>query len=223
MTRTLNSPVDEQSSEYCYLYELDYSGGTLYITNFSGDLSYGGNTYEALGGNLIHEPINETEDRKAQGITLKLFAVDQTVISTILNNQFRNYEARIYLVHFDASGVMQTPDLVWKGRQYGDYQGTEDRDYEGGGACTLQIKIASPLNYLDIPNGVRCNVNSHNEMLRRAGQSIDPLDDFFIRIPSISGVNIYWGTETPTTPSWSRYGGPGNAGSSTRTAKRKEV
>ena len=38
MTRTLNSPIGDQRGEFAYLYEINYSGGTLYLTNSSADV-----------------------------------------------------------------------------------------------------------------------------------------------------------------------------------------
>lgn len=195
MSRTLNSPVGDQRGELVYLYELEYSSGTLYLTNSSADISWNGNTYVALGGQTLHQEVSEIHDRQAQGVRMTLFAVNQSIISTILQHDFRNRVAKIYLVHFDPdTGVMDTPDLIWSGRQHGDYQ-IEEEIGEEQSTARITTRIASAMAMLEHPRSVRANVTSHNEMLKRAGVTTG--DNFFKFLPAIQGKPFMWGSETP--------------------------
>lgn len=206
MTRTLNSSVAQQRHEYAYLYEFEFSGGTLRFTNASFDIDYGGNTYSAVGGLLQHDQISETQDRRAQGVDVKLSGVDQTVISAILTNNFRGREARIWLIHIDPdTGTHETPDLVWRGRMNGEFQIEEDRDEDGEAhSVTVSTRIVSAMAMLNTVRSVRTNVASHEEMLRRAGQA-SPTDTFFSRIQTLAGKQVYWGQEAPEESS--KHGG----------------
>lgn len=203
MARTLNSPVNDQRAEFVYLYEINHSGGILRLTNASFDITALSVSWTALGGRLVHGGAPDTGSNKGQGIELQLFGVDQSIISAIQNNQFRGRLIKIYLLHFDvATGVQDTPDLIFQGRQNGDYTIREDRDFdseESGGVVTVSTRISADLAEINIKKSIRCNVASHTEFLRRAGQST-PSDDFFIRVPTLMGKNIYWGQPTPQDP-----------------------
>ena len=197
MTRTINATgYDDQRAEFVYLYELRYSSGTLFLTNASADIVVLGQTWDSTNGHIVHEPTSEQGDSRAQGVSLDLFGVDQSIISVILANNFRGRLARIYLMHFDPdTGVAQTPDLIWQGRQMGDYEIEEDRDSDisGGGSVRVTTTIASSLSVLNVVSSVRANVVSHREMLRRGGLAV--VDKFFERVPAIMSRELLWGTE----------------------------
>lgn len=207
MTRTLNATTyGNQRREFIYLYALDYSGGSLYFTTGPADVVFDSNTYQAVGGAILHEPIPETADRKAQGITLNLFGVDQTVIAAILLNQFRGHDCRIYIQHYDPdTGVAETPDLIWRGQQDGDYKITENRDDDGRTqSVSVSTRVTSAMAVTNVMRSVRSNISSHQEMLRRAGLSTTDL--FFGRVATLADKNIYWGTEAPDPASGTRPG-----------------
>lgn len=199
MTRSLNSPVGDVRSEFAYLYELVHSGGTIRLTNASMDITALTFLWSAVGGSLIHGAIQESSDRRSQGVELQLYGVDQTIISAILNNNFRGYPFKIYLIHFDPdTGVQGTPDLLTEGRQNSDFKITEDRDptnQESGGRVNVTTRITSDLAEIDQIVSVRCSVVSHEEMIRRSGV-VSPVDTFFDRVPTLINKEISWGEDT---------------------------
>lgn len=213
MVRTLNSPIGDQRGEMAYLYEINHSGGVLRITNASVDIVALTFTWTAVGGNLVHSGTPETPDRKAQSAELSLYGLDQTIIQQIQNNQFRGRLLKIYLLHWDPdTGVQDTPDLVYQGRQDGDYQVTESRDpesTESGGIVTVMTRITADLAAINQKMSTRCNTHSLEEMLKRSGVA-SPDDKFFERVPALVGKDIYWGKQAPERRSQnvgSGYGG----------------
>lgn len=200
MSRTLNSPVADQRGEFVYLYEIEHSGGTIRVTNSNADVVALSQTWIAIGGSLIHSGAPDTSDRRAQGIELSLFGVNQQIIAAIQNNQFRGRPITIYLLHFDPdTGVQDTTDLIFQGRQNGDYRVTESRDHEStssGGVVTVTTRIGADTAMINRKVSTRCNVNSHEEMIRRSGVA-SPDDKFFSRVASLEGKPIFWGTPNP--------------------------
>lgn len=200
MARTLNSPVADQRAEFIYLYEIEHSGGTIRVTNASADVTALAQTWTAIGGLLIHGGVPETPDRKAQAVELRLYGVNQQIISAIQQNQFRGRPLRIYLLHFDPdTGVQDTPDLVHLGRQNDDYRVTEsrdDEDTESGGEVVVMTRISADTASINNKVSTRCNVHSHEEMLRRSGVTT-PDDKFFARVASLMNKEIYWGEQNP--------------------------
>ena len=200
MARTLNSPVAEPRAEFVYLYEINHSGGVIRLTNAPADIVALTYTWTAVGGSLIHGAAPDLPDSRAQGISLTLYGVDQTVTGVIQNNQFRGRIVKVYLVHFNPdTGAIYTPDLVFRGRQNGDYQVSEDRQSDStqsGGSVTVRTRITSDLSAIKSKQSLRCNVHSHEEFLRRSGVG-SPDDKFFERVPTIMDKVVYWGIATP--------------------------
>ncbi len=201
MARTLNSPIGDQRGEFTYLYEINHSGGIIRVTNSSSDIVALTFTWLALGGSLIHDEAPDVADRKAQSVELSLFGVTQTIIAAIQANQFRGRLIKIYVVHFDPdTGVIDTPDLIFQGRQNDDWKIIESRDNEdvkSGGLVTVTTRISADLSSINSIQSIRCNVHNHEEFLRRSGVGA-PDDKFFARVPTIMNLDIYWGTSTPS-------------------------
>lgn len=217
MTRTVSaSDYNAQRAEFVYLYDLEYSGGWVYLTNGAADIVANGNTYQAVGGALTHSAIEETEDARGQGVELYIDGVDQTIISTILSNNFRGRKARIYLmtVNPETGAVSGTPWMIFRGLQMSDYRISETRNPEGG-TVTISTRLSSALGAVDLVRSVRSNPQSHNDMLARAGV-VSPNDTLFYRVISLMNERIYWGVDGPADGSGispNRGGtGPGNMG-----------
>jgi hypothetical protein len=218
MARTLNSPVSDQIGEFAYLYEISYSGGTVFYTNAGTDITADdadgvSRVWTAVGGSLIHDNAPDTTDVRGQSVKLQLFGVDQSVISLIQNNNFRGRLLRIYLIHWDpVTGTQFAPDLIFQGRQNGDYKISESRNHDstsGGGVVTVSTRISADLSAINTKQSCRCNVASHQEMLRRSGV-VAPDDKFFERVPTIMGKSIVWGADADK--SFSSGGGNGGGG-----------
>lgn len=203
MTRALNSPVANVRAEFVYLYEINHSAGVLRLTNSSSDIVALTFTWTAVGGSLIHGAAPDVPDSRAQGIELTLYGVDQTIISIIQNNQFRGRLIKIYLVHFNPdTGAIFSPDLIFRGRQNGDYKVSEDRQSDStssGGLVTVKTRISADLAVVNVIQSCRANVISHEEFLRRSGVTT-PDDDFFIRVPTIMDKVVFWGGINPEEP-----------------------
>ncbi len=196
MTRTLNSPIADERGEFIYLYEIEHSGGILRVTNSNEDITALTFTWTAVGAALLHSEAPEVGDQRSQGVELQLYGLDQTIIQQIQNNQFRGRPVRIYLLHFDIdTGVQDTPDLIFLGRQNGDYRVKETRDpesTESGGEVTVSTRITADLASINTKMSCRTNVLSHEEFLRRAGV-VTPDDKFFSRVITIQDQDIVWG------------------------------
>tara|TARA_R110000851_G_scaffold203781_2_gene355679 strand:- start:1313 stop:1972 length:660 start_codon:yes stop_codon:yes gene_type:complete len=202
MARTINSPITDERGEVVYLYEINHSGGVLRYTNSTADVTALTFTWTAIGGAMIHSGATESSDRRSQGVQLRLFGVDQSITSSIQSNQFRGQVIKIYLLHFDPdTGVQDTPDLIFQGRQNSDFRVKETRNFDNpdsGGTVTVTTRVSADLSSINTKVSVRCNVHSHEEMMRRSGVGA-PDDKFFIRVSSIMGKNIYWGSFAPET------------------------
>lgn len=212
MTRDLSSSQKTEatstSAAAVHLLELVYfddgtsSESEVHFTTASQDITAtidGGDiTFSGVGGFLEWSGVSEDTDDSAQGVDLKLDGVDQTVISAILNNQFRGRPVRIWRAWLEPSGgnIVDSPLLIFRGKQLGSYDVTENWGDDGSeGTVTIETRVMSRMAELQQTTPVKTNLDSHDRMLARAGLSTG--DTFFQNIPAINGKRIFWGTEGP--------------------------
>lgn len=204
-----------ERSELVHLIQLEYSGGTLYLTTASGDITWDSKTFQAVGGTLAWDEVVEMPDRRSEGVRVVMSGVDGSIVSTLLSNHFRGRLARIHIAHLDPDdgSLVSDPLLVFHGHQSGQYSVRETRDTEGLGPGTVDIetRVVSRMAALERTNEVRTNPTSHRAMLKRGGFTGGDLDDgFFKRVASLVGEPIYWGTAAPV--SFRGRGGGGDDG-----------
>lgn len=202
MARTIASgmqtAIASERSEIAHLIQLEFSGGTTYLTTATGDIAWGGDTYTAVGGSLAWGEVVEMADRRSEGVKLVLSGVDGSIVSTLLSNNFRGRNARVYIAHLDPDdgSLVADPLLVFQGHQSGSYNVREQRDpkMEKPGTVTVETRVVSRMGALDRVNETRTNPTSHRALLKRGGFTGTDLDDaFFLRTASIVGATVMWG------------------------------
>jgi len=204
MARTIaagmQTAVAAETSTSLHLIEINTSGGATRLATSPTDIAWDSKTWTAIGGLLTIGSVQETRDRKAQGVALTLSGVDQTIVALILSNHMRGRVAKVYLVHLSGGNIVADPLLKFTGYLNDKWTVREDRI--GGqmepGAVTVKTRIVSRLAALAKTNAVNANLQSHREMLRRGGFTGGDLsDEFFTLLPKLAGRMIYWGRPTP--------------------------
>lgn len=228
MTRNLSGTqttgATSEKSDAIFLIELTYWDGAaeqvVRLTTAGDDINAdpdgtGAVTFDAAAGLLRWSQVEEGSDRRAQGVTVEMSGVDQTIISTINNNSFRGRQARIWKADLssDQANVSDTL-LLFRGKQLGDYEVEEDvSDDDSPNTATVRTRVMSRLAEFQQKRAVRTNTENHDEMLARAGLSTG--DTLFMNVPGLAGKRIFWGTEQPDegTKTFGPGGqGPGNGG-----------
>lgn len=112
MTTTTNAGFDAAAASgvvgAMYLVELDFSGGTLYYTNWPHSITVGAKTYEGLGTLGSVGPIRESEDGSPQYVDLELSQVNTSMLALALGNvsAYQDRAVRIYLAVTDTAMVI---------------------------------------------------------------------------------------------------------------------
>lgn len=90
-----------------WLAELDFSGGTVYLTTAPVDITAGGHAYAGLGAQLAVSALTESEDTAPERITLSVPVVDTGMLAAVLGpaSTYRGRSARLYLQLFDEAFV----------------------------------------------------------------------------------------------------------------------
>jgi len=205
MARSLSTgmaaAVGADTGAYTHLILLTTSDGIVRFTTGATDISWGGETWTALGGALIFSQISETSDRRGQGVQLTLSGVDQTIVNLLLTYNIRGREAKIYLAHIDTDGtIIADPYPIFIGYLNERWDIKEKRG-TGDDTVTVTTRIVSTLAALQLSNPVRANIYSHREMIRRSGATSAALGDtFFTFLPKLLGKPIFWGSKNPYIP-----------------------
>jgi len=193
------------------------------------DVGNGVVTFSGAGGFLSWGSITESEDRSAQGMTLKLSGVDQSIVSIILNNQFRGRSVKLWRQYFDGDTgqAVGNPIKLFDGRQMGDYEVEENWGDTGSlGTVTITTRVKSILADLQQLNAVRTNPRSYNNALARVGLTTD--NTFFNKVKSFAGKRIFWGTDAPdeaqgTNVPRGPIGHPGGGGGGGHTENPEQI
>lgn len=215
MTRDIQastlSSLQSDSATEVWLLELEFGGGTTYITTASDDILYGGNTYVAVGGNLRSDGIEESIDRASEGVNLKISGVDLSIVSEILTELTIGRGARIYLAHLNETtgAITGDPVLLFEGEMSDGFSITGTRDLETGGGATIEARLISKMSRFSTRRGIRMNMESHQRFF--AG------DLGFEFVPVLKGRTIVWGNRQfqvgdQTYPAGGGYGWPPGAG-----------
>ena len=183
ITAGMVTAATAETGELCYLLSFAFSGGTLYLTTASTGIDWSGNTYQAIGG-LTFEAVPETRELTDQAVQIVLDGVDQTVITTILQENFLHRVATIHLAHFSSGAIIADPEQVWSGVMSEGFR-VRERWNAGGGTTKVETAIMSPLVLFRQTRGIRANVASHS--------SVYPGDLFFRHLQAIQGRPIFWG------------------------------
>jgi len=199
----MNTAVAAERATVVRLIQLEHGGGTVRWATSAQDLSWGGNTWAAIGGRLLVGSIQEADDVRGSGLPVELPGVDSVITAVVLTNAFRGHEVLVYRAHLGADGqIVADPHLEFRGYQNGDYRIADDPNAEagGGGTVTIKSRWVSRLARLQRALAVRTNLHSHRDFLRRGGLVGGALaDDIFRFLPGLAAkINlIYWGGPMP--------------------------
>lgn len=120
MTRSIHADVitalESDSVRMAHLITM-YFSSTLYLTDYAVDLSYDGNTFEAIDGLMGASDPTETKDLRVNSISLIMSGVGQSFISIFLGQNWVNRRVVLQKVCLNAdSSVIGTPITLFDGQ-----------------------------------------------------------------------------------------------------------
>lgn len=119
MTRSVNATtlaaLASDSFRFCHLISIDFDTA-VYVTDYTHDVTNGGNTYEA-GGHLISIPDpQENRELRVGAITIQLSAVSKEYLSIFLNGNWFNREVVLKKAIIGDDGqVVGDPITIFQG------------------------------------------------------------------------------------------------------------
>jgi hypothetical protein len=80
----------------------DFSGGAVRLWNGVGDLSWGGNTYTGAGDLVGVEPVQESAEVRANGLSFRLNGIPSAMVTRILAEGYRGRSCQLWLALFSS-------------------------------------------------------------------------------------------------------------------------
>lgn len=161
----------------------------VYLTTAPHDITWDSITWQGIGGVLLFDAIEESQDLRGSGVEMTMSGVDVTILAILLQKAYLGRFIKIWSGHVnDSAGTIEcdsTKDMVFWGRINGGFEVEETLSDKTPGTTTIKGRMEGRLTSLDIVVGIQTNVNSH--------QRVSPGDKFFNQIPKLIGKQLEWG------------------------------
>ncbi|MBT7913572.1 hypothetical protein HN588_06675 [Candidatus Bathyarchaeota archaeon] len=143
MTAAALTELGAITNQPCHLVEVttETSGtpSVVYMTDYSRNLDWDGNTYLAVGNLLGVGNISESAEFQIQKLDLALSGVDQSLVSLFINNNYLDQPVSVYMAFINNGAVVISPSLLFKGNM-DSITMSEDPD---SGQSTLRASASS--------------------------------------------------------------------------------
>lgn len=185
MSRTapaaLLSALSNPEVEVFYAVDLAFSSGNIRMWTGFGDKTISSNTYTGTGNLLSIEGLEEASDLSARGTTLTLNAIDSTILSYALTEEYQGRPVTIYW------GIDNNVAEIFSG--FMDKMIIQD----SGETSTIKLSVENKLISLERPN-VKRYTRESNEATRQT-KSLTGTDTFFDWVTRLQDKQIVWGRE----------------------------
>jgi len=164
-------------------------GGTLYFTDSYRNITWGGNTYTALGHLIGFTGLTESAELRITDVRVTFSAVDQTMVSQVLQKQYLDRRLVIYKAFFDEAtqAIVVDPVSIHDGRMD---EPTLNEDPEGGRST---VQVVSHDQFADFERKSGRHTNPTDQAL------FFPSDKAFDMVAQNAGsqVTLTWGAPAP--------------------------
>ena len=178
----------------------DFSGGEVRVCTHNEDITWDGHTWSGLGELVSVEPMRESKEVRANGLTFALNGVPSSLISEVIANRSRGRECALWFGCFNSSGALITdPHKIFAGRM--DQPMIEDT----GDKCTVSLSAEGRL--VDLQRSRERRYTDEDQQAEYTG------DLGLQYVAGLQNKEILWGQgKSSTTPAASAAGVGGSSG-----------
>lgn len=190
MSRTLSTEMQSVATAELvrpiYLVDMEFSSGSIYLWSGMGDLTYNSNTYLGAGDLLSIGAIQETAELTANGATITLGGIKQSLLTLARDEPYQGRPLIIRLGAFDENGdLIASPVILFSG--FMDIMTIAD----SGDTSTITVTVENKL------------IAFQRTAVRRytaEDQKIEhPTDKGFEFVAKIQEKEIIWGRPSPAS------------------------
>jgi hypothetical protein len=166
LSAAMLAQLDALQNRPGHLFECYFDDETVRTTDFYTSVTWGGNTYVAVGDLLGYDGVAETLEMRAAQARVSLSGVDQVWIARVLAKQYINRRLVIRKAILDAAwAVIADPGVVFDGEMK-QPQIVEDPE---SGTCEVVITASHAASDTDNPGGRRTNDKMHRLLFPNDG------------------------------------------------------
>lgn len=180
ITPAVLAALQSQAFSPALFLQATFATETIYLWTGNVNITWGGNTWQGLGGLGSISVIEEGASIEARGITLNLSGIFNFLLADILQELQLGAPVLLYLGVFDSSGdLIPDPVLAWAGRI--------DQPTIEVGAETAKLSINCESRLLDMNTSVERRYTQDDQQMDFPG------DLGFQFVYGIQNQTIYWG------------------------------
>lgn len=161
------------------LAQITFASATKYVWSGPGPLVYGGNTFEGVGDYAQAGPVVEGVDVGAQGTTVGLSGIDNSLLTECLSDIRLGAPAKLQLAVMNGPQPLGTPYPLFSGQV--DKPGISI----GRDTSTIMLALENRLVNLQRPGNKRYTTNDQHLVF--------PSDTAFVWVPILNDVDLKWG------------------------------
>ena len=163
-TSAFQTEIVKDSTQNCHLIEIYMDDTTYYLTDYFSSITFGSNTYTALGYFLGFDSVEENVSITANQLTMSLSGVSQEFTSLFLTEDYVNRKVIIRSGFLNTSNALiADPIIIFQGRMNNPTI-TENAD---SGMATVSVSIAN--QFIDFENVPGRYTNHENQQLHYPG------------------------------------------------------
>lgn len=192
----MQAGLSQSPRQMVQLLQIDTSPTPVRLTTAPADPRWSGLTWTPASGRLVVSGLGDQDDPRAQQVTLVLGGVDTSVVALLLSDSIRGCRCSVWYGHLDpATGQMVSdPVLMFRGLVGGEVT-IEIAQTADPPTVTIATRPMSRLADLRRAEPFYTDVGSH---YARVAAAAAVNDTFFVRVATLAGRTIRWGTATPT-------------------------
>lgn len=171
-----------------HLFALYLDDGTLFLTDFTFPISFGGNDYLPSAILLSYQGLSESAQLEVQQATFVLSGVDGTVLGSLMNYPFVDRRVVVYQAYLDSgNAVIADPFSIFDGH-IDSASSQEEADQETGAITGHRVTVIASNQWANFDQHTGRRTNSASQQL------LYPTDRFFDIFMTPSN-NMKWGSE----------------------------
>ena len=187
---TILNRLDDDHSFIFYAVKAEFDTDTVAVHSYTGEITFGGTTYEGAGTLLGISPIEDNADLSSSGAAITLSGLNKEVLNLALTETYQNRPITIFQGFLDGGGSNVTGTLVlFKGR----IQNLKILDTPDG-LATISLDAENRLIDLKRPSNLRYTKESQ--------EFVSSGDTGFNRVDQMVDKKLVWGQK--------EYGGTGS-------------
>ena len=163
-TSAFQTEVAKLQNRPAHLVEVIFDDETVYMTDYYKPITYGGNSYLAVGNFMGFSDIEEAAEVIVSNVTLALGGIAQAWISRVLTKDYIDRVVKIYTAFMDSSETLIVdPVLIFEGRMD---QPTINEDPDSG---TSTVSVRATNAWVDFTRKTGRHTNHEEQQVHFSG------------------------------------------------------